>query len=153
MRSNEIDVESARSLKPNGIVLSPGPKRPEEAAQSIEIIRQLGSEVPLLGVCLGHQAIGVAYGARVVPCEPMHGMASPIEHDGANLFHGIGPPRNGWPLSLTCDRPRLHCNRLFVVTAKSADGVIMGIPAPRVPCVWGAVSSRIHFDRWWWPID
>lgn len=89
VRNDEITVEQAAALKPEAIVISPGPCSPKEAGISVELIKKLGSTVPILGVCLGHQCIGEAYGAGIVRSEPTHGKASLIEHDNDDLFFGI----------------------------------------------------------------
>ena len=72
-RNDEVNVEEVRALQPDAIVISPGPSLPEKAGISVDLIRAVGSEIPILGVCLGHQAIGVAYGAHVVRVDPVHG--------------------------------------------------------------------------------
>lgn len=92
-RNDEISVREARALQPRGLVVSPGPCTPTEAGVSVEMIRELGPTLPTLGVCLGHQAIGEAYGARVVRGDRlMHGKTSPIEHEGQGLFRGVPSP-------------------------------------------------------------
>jgi anthranilate synthase/aminodeoxychorismate synthase-like glutamine amidotransferase len=92
-RNNEITVEAIESLKPAKIVISPGPGRPEEAGVSVETIRRIGVRTPLLGVCLGHQGIGVAFGGSVVRAEElMHGKVSAIHHDGRGVFKGLSQP-------------------------------------------------------------
>ncbi len=90
-RSDEVTVEQIAGWSPAAIVLSPGPGHPDEAGCSVEVVRQLGEDVPILGVCLGHQAIGRAFGATVAASgRPMHGQASVIEHDGEGIFAGLG---------------------------------------------------------------
>lgn len=92
-RNDEIDVPGVRSLKPTAIVISPGPGVPGEAGVSVEVIRQCGAATPVLGVCLGHQAIAEAYGGKVVrAAKLMHGKTSRIKHDGSDLFDGIPSP-------------------------------------------------------------
>jgi anthranilate synthase/aminodeoxychorismate synthase-like glutamine amidotransferase len=92
-RNDERTVEEIRRLAPEAIVLSPGPCTPAEAGISVELIRELGPEVPILGVCLGHQAIGAAYGGKIVrAARLMHGKTSPISHTGAGIFQGIPSP-------------------------------------------------------------
>lgn len=92
VRSDRLDVAAIRRLAPAGIVLSPGPKRPETAGCCVEVVRQLGRTTPILGVCLGHQAIGYALGARIITVPPRHGSASDIEHDGQGLFTDCPQP-------------------------------------------------------------
>src|SRR5688572_2455279 len=92
-RNDAIEVEEVAALAPNGIVLSPGPCAPSQAGVSVPLIRRWGSSIPTLGVCLGHQAIGQAYGGRVVRAgRVMHGKQSDIAHDGTGLFAGLPTP-------------------------------------------------------------
>ena len=92
-RNDQIAVEEVGTLAPRGIVLSPGPCTPAEAGVTVPVIRRWGRHIPTLGVCLGHQAIGEAYGGRVVrAARVMHGKVSRIEHDGTALFHGVPSP-------------------------------------------------------------
>ena len=90
LRNDAATVEDIARLKPERIVISPGPGRPEDAGVTMDLIRQLGSKTPVLGVCLGHQAIGAVFGGSVVRAAvPMHGKTSTIEHDGRGVFAGI----------------------------------------------------------------
>ncbi|MFB3852358.1 MAG: aminodeoxychorismate/anthranilate synthase component II [Vicinamibacterales bacterium] len=90
LRNDAATVAEVLAMKPSRIVISPGPGRPEQAGVSVELVSRAGPSVPILGVCLGHQAIGVAFGARVVRGHrPVHGKASPIEHDGRGVFAGM----------------------------------------------------------------
>ncbi|CAN5499216.1 aminodeoxychorismate synthase component 2 [soil metagenome] len=92
-RNDELSVEEVEALAPERIVISPGPCTPAEAGISIELIRRLGRRVPMLGVCLGHQAIGAAYGGRIVRAERlMHGKTSPVAHTGEGIFTGVPSP-------------------------------------------------------------
>ncbi len=92
-RNDQITVEEIRALQPERIVISPGPGGPEDAGISIEIIRQLGTDIPILGVCLGHQCIAAAFGGRVIRASRlMHGKTSPVYHYGEGLFTGIPSP-------------------------------------------------------------
>jgi anthranilate synthase/aminodeoxychorismate synthase-like glutamine amidotransferase len=89
-RNNETTVAAVRELQPARILISPGPGRPEDAGITLDIIRAFGGQLPILGVCLGHQAMGLAFGARVVRAPlPMHGKTSTVEHDGRGIFRGI----------------------------------------------------------------
>ena len=92
VRSNQITAAEAIALKPSAVVLSPGPRGPEQAGCCIELIQRAPPQLPLLGVCLGHQAIGAAFGAKIVRTSPRHGMASPIQHHGEKLFDGCPSP-------------------------------------------------------------
>src|SRR5271154_737070 len=97
-RNDELTVEQIEDLKPERIVLSPGPCTPQEAGVSIPLIRHFAGKVPILGVCLGHQAIGAAFGGNVVRAPKlMHGKTSEVEHDGKTIFKGI-------PSAMTCTR-------------------------------------------------
>ena len=92
-RNDAISVDALAALQPAQIVISPGPCPPNEAGISVEVIRRLAGAVPILGVCLGHQSIGAAYGGRIVRADRiMHGKTSPIHHDGKTIFHGIPDP-------------------------------------------------------------
>jgi anthranilate synthase component 2 len=93
VRNDALDVAQIRRLRPTHIVVSPGPGTPDQAGVTLEVIRQLGGEIPLLGVCLGHQAIGQAFGGRVVRARRiMHGKTSPIQHHGRGVFSGLPRP-------------------------------------------------------------
>jgi anthranilate synthase component II len=92
-RNDELSVDEIEALAPERIVISPGPCTPNEAGVSVEVIRRLGAGTPILGVCLGHQSIGAAYGGQVVRAgRVMHGKTSPIRHSGAGIFSGIPSP-------------------------------------------------------------
>ena len=93
VRNDAASIESIARLRPERIVISPGPGRPEDAGITMEVIRHLGPTIPILGVCLGHQAIGAVFGGSVVRAlTPMHGKTSTIEHDGRGVFSGINGP-------------------------------------------------------------
>ena len=126
VRNNEITADAALKSGAEAIVLSPGPGRPENAGVMIELIRGAG-DMPLLGVCLGHQAIAHAFGAKIVPAKRlMHGKISEITHDGRGLFSGVENPFNAVRYhSLAVDRASMPGN--LVVTATSEDGEIMGL--------------------------
>ena len=92
-RNDEITVDEVGALRPHAVVLSPGPCTPREAGVTVPLVRRWGAEIPILGVCLGHQAIGEAYGGRVVRAgRIMHGKTSALEHDGTGLFRGLPRP-------------------------------------------------------------
>ena len=128
-RNDQITVGQIRALAPTGIVISPGPCTPDKAGISLEVIGELGAQIPILGVCLGHQAIGQAYGGRVVRApELMHGKVSPIHHGGAGVFAGLESPFSATRYhSLIVERDGLpDC---LEVTAWTADdhNLIMGL--------------------------
>ena len=132
-RNDQISVAEVMALEPQGIVLSPGPCTPNEAGICLELIAAAGPTVPLLGVCLGHQAIGQAYGGRVVRAPvPMHGKLSQISHAGKGLFKGL--PRRFEVTryhSLIVERKALPAS--LAVTAKTDDGLIMGLMHKELP--------------------
>jgi anthranilate synthase component 2 len=126
-RNDEIGVHEALEARPESIVLSPGPCDPDSAGICLELIREAKGCVPILGVCLGHQAIAQAYGGRVVRAPvPMHGKLSRIHHDGSGVFNGLDNDFEATRYhSLTVDPTRVpDC---FVVNATTSDGVIMGV--------------------------
>lgn len=132
VRSDQIDVEQCRAMSPSAIVISPGPGRPATAGCSVAVIRQLAGQIPMLGVCLGHQAIGEAWGGEVVCCGPRHGLASPVWHDGEGLFWQCpNPMRVGRYHSLAIKAETLPAD--LVATAYSDDGVIMAVRHRRLP--------------------
>jgi anthranilate synthase component 2 len=93
VRNDVLPPEESRNLSPDRLLISPGPGRPEDAGYSVEYVRTLGTEIPTLGVCLGHQAIAVAFGGKVdLAPEPKHGKTSTIRHDGLGLFHDLENP-------------------------------------------------------------
>ena len=92
-RNDGITLDAIEALRPDYIVISPGPGRPEQAGITLDVIRRFGPRIPLLGVCLGHQAIGLAFGGQVVRASvPMHGKTSTVDHDGRGIFAGVGSP-------------------------------------------------------------
>ena len=125
-RNDQVAVEEVRERQPDAIVISPGPSRPEKAGISVDLVRTLGPSVPLLGVCLGHQAIGVAYGARIVRVPPVHGKSSPVHHARGGSFGSLPSPMSAARYhSLAIDRDSIPSD--LEVTAWSEDGVVMGI--------------------------
>jgi len=134
--NDALGAAAAAALPVDAVVLSPGPGRPAEAGITLELIARVAGRLPLLGVCLGHQAIAEAWGARIVRARTlMHGKTSPIVHDGTGLFAGL-PQR--FPAtryhSLVVDPRTLHAD--LRVTARTPGGVIMGLAHRRWP-VWG----------------
>ena len=127
VRNNKITVDEIRQLKPAGIVLSPGPGRPENSGICIEVIKQLGNQIPILGVCLGHQAISIAFGGKVVQApEIVHGKTAMIFHYRKGLYQKLPLPfQAGRYHSLIVDRDTLPDQ--LMIEAESSDGIIMGM--------------------------
>jgi anthranilate synthase component 2 len=127
VRNDELSAAEALALKPEGIVLSPGPCTPNEAGICMDVIRAANGTMPILGVCLGHQAIGQVYGGDIVRApEPMHGKLSRIHHTGKSVFRGLNNDFNATRYhSLTIDPPSMPA--VLDVTATSDDGVIQGV--------------------------
>jgi len=126
-RNDEVSVSDVDELGVDGVLLSPGPGRPEDAGVCVELIRERGETVPVLGVCLGHQAIAVAYGGSVVRApELLHGKVSEVAHDGVGVLRGLPDPFVATRYhSLAVDAESLPAE--LEVTARSASGVIMGL--------------------------
>jgi anthranilate synthase component 2 len=127
-RNDQITLDEIEAMRPDRIVISPGPGRPEDAGISVDLIRRFGSRIPLLGVCLGHQAIGLAFGGRVVRAPVlMHGKTSTVEHDGKGVFKAIrGPFAAGRYHSLAVaaeDWPE----ELEIAARAAEDGTVMGL--------------------------
>jgi anthranilate synthase component 2 len=126
-RNDEIRVDEVRALKPARILISPGPGRPEDAGVSVDVIRNFGETIPILGVCLGHQAIGVACGGTIVEAPTlMHGMTSEIFHANASVFRGVKNPfvATRYHSLVVASGGIPNC---LEVTARTSDGVIMGL--------------------------
>ncbi len=127
VRNDALSVTDIIGKKPQGIVLSPGPCTPNEAGVCLSLIRELQGKIPLLGVCLGHQSIGQAYGGKVVRAEKlMHGKTSSIQHTGEGIFKDIPSPFTATRYhSLIVERSSLP--KSLKVTAETSDGIIMGL--------------------------
>ena len=133
-RNDEVTVDEVAASRPTAIVVSPGPGRPEDSGVTMDVIRNLGATTPILGVCLGHQAIGAVYGGSVIRAAvPMHGKTSTIEHDGRGVFAGITEPfvASRYHSLIVSDQglpPELE------VTARTKeDGTIMGLRHRTLP--------------------
>ena len=135
-RNDRISLEEIERLRPARIVVSPGPCTPEEAGISVAAIRYFAGKIPLLGVCLGHQSIGAAFGGKIVRSSTlMHGKTSPILHDGTGLFAGIPSPFNATRYhSLVVERASLPPS--LEITAWVEEGEIMGLQHRTLP-LWG----------------
>jgi anthranilate synthase/aminodeoxychorismate synthase-like glutamine amidotransferase len=125
-RNDEISLDEIERLQPDHIVISPGPGRPEDAGISVELIKRFGPTTPVLGVCLGHQSIGVAFGGQVVRASQlMHGKTSAIQHDGRGVFRGVQQPFvAGRYHSLVVAEPLPDA---LEMAARTEDGTVMGV--------------------------
>jgi anthranilate synthase/aminodeoxychorismate synthase-like glutamine amidotransferase len=126
-RNDRISVEEIARRKPERIVISPGPCTPQEAGISVELIEKLAGKFPILGVCLGHQAIGAAFGGKIIRAPKLfHGKTSEIQHDGKGIFRSVPNPLTATRYhSLIVDRKSLP--RELAITAETLDGIIMGL--------------------------
>jgi anthranilate synthase/aminodeoxychorismate synthase-like glutamine amidotransferase len=125
-RNDEITVGEIDAMQPDRIVISPGPGRPEDAGISVDVIRKFGRRVPLLGVCLGHQGIGHAFGGEVVRAPVlMHGKVSSVQHDGRGVFAGVSQPfvAGRYHSLIVADPPP----EALEITARTDEGIIMGL--------------------------
>ncbi len=127
-RNDEAPLDALRALEPSRVVISPGPGRPEQAGVSLDVIREFGARLPVLGVCLGHQSIGLLYGGTVVRAPlPIHGKTSTVEHDGKGVFAGISTSfQAGRYHSLVVAEDSLPAD-LEVSARSRGDGLIMGL--------------------------
>jgi anthranilate synthase/aminodeoxychorismate synthase-like glutamine amidotransferase len=126
-RNDAIDVAGARTIKADAIVISPGPGTPAEAGVSVPILREMAGELPILGVCLGHQCIGEAFGGRVVRASRlMHGKTSPVAHDGRTIFAGLSNPFEAMRYHSLIVEPA-SIPPSMEVSAQTAEGEIMGL--------------------------
>ena len=125
-RNDEISLDEVETMHPDHIVISPGPGRPEDAGISVELIKRFGPTTPVLGVCLGHQSIGIAFGGQVVRAQQlMHGKTSSVQHDGRGVFKGVQQPFvAGRYHSLVVAEP---LPETLEMAAKTEDGTIMGV--------------------------
>jgi len=132
-RNDAIDVDAIRAQRPDALLISPGPGRPEDGGVSLTALEQLAGDIPILGVCLGNQCIGQVYGGRVVPAPRlMHGKTSEIHHDGRGIFSGLPNPFVATRYHSLVVSPESVPAQLMV-TATSSDGVIMGLRHRELP--------------------
>lgn len=127
VRNDEITIQDIKEMDLEGIIISPGPGTPNNAGISVDAVRSFAGEVPILGICLGHQAIAEAFGGKIVGAdEIMHGKTSIVKHNGKGLFEGVKNPLKVMRYhSLIADKEEL--SESLKITAKTEDGVIMGI--------------------------
>ncbi|WP_066375509.1 MULTISPECIES: aminodeoxychorismate/anthranilate synthase component II [unclassified Anabaena] len=136
-RNDKISLHEVQQLQPDAIVISPGPGRPEDAGISLDLIRELGPSLPILGVCLGHQSIGQVFGGKIVSApELMHGKTSPVTHTGVGVFQELENPMTATRYhSLVIDRET--CPEVLEITAWVEDGTIMGVRHRNYPHIQG----------------
>ena len=134
-RNDALEIPDILKLGPEAIIISPGPCDPQKAGISLEVVRRLGDRFPILGVCLGHQCIGEAFGGRILRApEPMHGRASEISHNGSRLYRGIASPFTATRYhSLIVSAEGLSDE--LEVTSQTAEGIIMGLEHREKPIV------------------
>ncbi|GJD80435.1 glutamine amidotransferase [Methylobacterium gregans] len=128
VRNDALDVAGLRALEPDALVVSPGPCTPAEAGISLPAIRELSGHLPILGVCLGHQAIGAAFGGTVERAiRPLHGQATPVDHAGERLFRGLPAPMQVGRYHSLVVRPEPGMERHLAVDARSTEGEVMAL--------------------------
>lgn len=133
IRNDELNIDQIADLGASRICISPGPRSPDEAGVCLDVIAKFGTQVPIVGVCLGHQSIGQAFGGKVIRAERlMHGKTSPILHEGTSLFRGLPSPFTATRYhSLVVERKSLpDCLK---ITAETAEGEIMGLQHKELP--------------------
>ncbi|MEG4348210.1 aminodeoxychorismate/anthranilate synthase component II [Microcoleus sp. LAD1_D5] len=136
-RNDQISLAEIRQLQPAAVVISPGPGRPEDAGISLELIKELGPTLPILGVCLGHQSIGQVFGGKIVSAPVlMHGKTSQVEHAGVGVFQGVESPMIATRYhSLVIEKQ--SCPQVLEITAWVEDGTIMGVRHREYPHIEG----------------
>ena len=136
-RNDQISLAEIRRLQPAAVVISPGPGRPEDAGISLELIKELGPTLPILGVCLGHQSIGQVFGGKIVSAPIlMHGKTSQVEHRGLGVFRGVESPLTATRYhSLVIEKQ--SCPEVLEITAWVEDGTIMGVRHREYPHIEG----------------
>ncbi len=135
-RNDQITVAKIEEMRPRRIVISPGPCTPEQAGISVALVRELGPKIPILGVCLGHQAIGAAFGARVVRSRRiMHGKTSLVEHDGLTIFRGLNSPlvANRYHSLIVEERNLPNDLEVSARSNELGESIIMGLRHRRFP--------------------
>lgn len=127
IRNDKITIDEIRKMNPDGIMISPGPASPDEAGICLDVISELKETYPIFGVCLGHQAIGQAFGGKIVKTHPMHGKISTIYNDGASVFKGLPEKFNVTRYHSLKIAQENFPHEELEITAKTKDGIIMGV--------------------------
>ncbi|TGL60749.1 anthranilate synthase component II [Leptospira sarikeiensis] len=136
-RNDKIDLSEIKRLNPKGIVLSPGPGRPEDSGVCIDVLKELPGQLPILGVCLGHQAIGLVHGGKIVNAPTiMHGKVSLIQHDGKDIYRSLPSPFLATRYHSLVIQPESLPVELEV-SSKTEDGIIMGVRHKTKPHLYG----------------
>jgi anthranilate synthase/aminodeoxychorismate synthase-like glutamine amidotransferase len=125
-RNDAISIDDIELMAPSHIIISPGPKSPLDAGISNDVVKSFAGQIPILGVCLGHQCIGYAYGGRIERTRPVHGKSSPIYHDSRTIYAGVKNPFDAGRYHSLCIQPETLSDSLLV-SATTADGHIMGV--------------------------
>ncbi|QSZ28215.1 aminodeoxychorismate/anthranilate synthase component II [Aceticella autotrophica] len=133
VRNDKINISDISNMKPEGIIISPGPGRPEDAGICIDVIKTFGNRIPIFGICLGHQAIGYAFGAKIIRADSIkHGKTSLVSHNGKGIFGGIKNPIEAMRYhSLIVEKETLPGE--LSITATTKDGIIMGLKHKKYP--------------------
>jgi anthranilate synthase/aminodeoxychorismate synthase-like glutamine amidotransferase len=133
-RNDEATIDELRALTHTRVVISPGPGRPEQAGISLDVIKEFGPRMPLLGVCLGHQAIGLTFGGEVIRApQPIHGKTSTVEHNAAGLFAGLASPFQAGRYHSLIVGERTLPSELEVTARTKDDGLVMGLRHRTLP--------------------
>jgi anthranilate synthase component 2 len=133
IRNQDMSVDEIGALSPHGIILSPGPGRPEDAGVTVEVIQKLGATIPILGVCLGHQSIGFAFGAKIIHAPTlMHGRTSEVTHSGETILRSIPCPLVAGRYHSLVISPEHFPNELKI-SSRTHDGIIMGVTHRKYP--------------------
>jgi len=133
IRNNNISVDDIGAFSPHGIIISPGPGRPENAGVTVEVIQKLGNRIPILGVCLGHQSIGYAFGAKIVHAPAlMHGRTSEVTHSGETILRSIPSPLTVGRYHSLVISPEQFPDELKI-SSRTSDGTIMGVTHRKYP--------------------
>ena len=132
-RNDALSVDAARELQPSHLVISPGPGRPENAGLSLDMIAAFAGEIPILGVCLGHQSLVTHFGGEIVRADRlMHGKTSPVTHDGKGIFRGLSQPFEAGRYHSLCAKRELIPD-VLMITAETAEGEIMAVRHRELP--------------------